>query len=586
MCARRIRAVVWQLAVAASLWSVMAKAPAQQPELVLQSGHASPVNAVSFSPDGKLLASGSGEHWSLVEKNVIKLWDVASGMELRTFVYREPVSWLGFSNDGRTLVALGSSGFVPGKTQAWNVATGAEVTPAPQQADCFSSAASGDDAMAAEIDGKTIKLRDLAGGKLIRTLASRTSDFQKAMFSPDNAILACGGERFSIRLWDLRSGVLRTLEGHTDMPIVADFSPDSRLFASGGRDLTVRLWDSASGREVKTLTGHTGQYIKGMHFSPNGKTLLSFDKAGFKLWEVATGRELVSAAGDHDDAYRYVIFSPRGDLLAAVTVEGIKLWAADTGRELRLLSGKGGSLEFSPDGQLLLAHGLSNVGLWHAQSGRQLASVQPSAKGESFTDVAFIRWAFSPDSRHLAFSEYDSRDGFDAWRLYLHDTVTGERLRTIEPEHKDVDAYGRIAFSGDSRQIRFDSGSGLVAWNVVDGRPVELAAGETLAEEISSAPYHFGFGNSGELDLYDAKTNRKVVSLVGIDEKDWLVATEEGFFDGSPNAWKQIYWRFNNDTFNHVPLEAFFNEFFHPGLLQDVLSGRRPRRRWERPVSR
>src|SRR6185295_14753865 len=118
------------------------------------------------------------------------------------------------------------------------------------------------------------------------------ADFQKSLFSPDSSILACGGERHSIRLWDLKAGVLRTLVGHTDFPVVADFSPDSRLFASGGRDLIVRVWDVTAGQEIKTFAGHTGGNIRGMQFSATGKTLLSYDKVGFKLWDVATGREL------------------------------------------------------------------------------------------------------------------------------------------------------------------------------------------------------------------------------------------------------------------------------------------------------
>lgn len=551
------------------IFAVVARA--QQPEIVVQSGHASPVNTVSFSPDGKLLASGSGMEWSFVEKNVVKLWDVATGAELRTLVHDCPVKWIGFSPDGRKVAAKGADGAT---TRVWDVASGAPLADLAAGPEYVSRDVTADGKVAAAIDGKNITLREVATARPLRTLASRTADFQKYIFSPDSTVLACGGDRFSIRLWDLRAGVLRTLVGHTDSPIVADFSPDSRLFASGGRDLSVRLWDVSSGREIKKLAGHAGQYVKGLHFSPDGKTLLSFDKAGFKLWDVATGRELVAAAGSHDDDFRRVIFNPRGDLLAASTDQGIKLWTAGTGQERHVLPGSVGSLDFSADGSLLLARDLARIGLWEVTSGKLLAAVDPSVQGADPWDVKFERAVFSPDSRTLAISEFDSRDASRRWRLYLHDAKTGKRLRTVD--EKNVDPSGPLVFSADSKRIMNDGSGSKATWDVASGQRVQDFKQEAHFADSPNGVYRISFEPGGEVALHDVLTGGELASLIGIGETDWLVATSDGFFDGSPVAWKQIFWRFNNDTFNHLPLEAFFNEFYHPGLLQDVLAGKRP----------
>ncbi|HJZ80369.1 MAG TPA: caspase family protein, partial [Pyrinomonadaceae bacterium] len=61
------------------------------------------------------------------------------------------------------------------------------------------------------------------------------------------------------------------------------------------------------------------------------------------------------------------------------------------------------------------------------------------------------------------------------------------------------------------------------------------------------------------------------------DRADWLVVTPDGLFDGSPAAWNQILWRFDHNTYNAAPVEIFFNEFFYPNLLADVLAGRQPK---------
>jgi hypothetical protein len=58
------------------------------------------------------------------------------------------------------------------------------------------------------------------------------------------------------------------------------------------------------------------------------------------------------------------------------------------------------------------------------------------------------------------------------------------------------------------------------------------------------------------------------------ESNDWLVVTPQGFFDGSPESWNRLIWRFEGNTFNIKPVEVFFNEFYYPSLLSELLKGK------------
>jgi hypothetical protein len=58
---------------------------------------------------------------------------------------------------------------------------------------------------------------------------------------------------------------------------------------------------------------------------------------------------------------------------------------------------------------------------------------------------------------------------------------------------------------------------------------------------------------------------------------DWLVVTPDGLFDGTPAAWSEVLWRLSPNLLDALPVEVFFNEYFYPNLLGEILSGKRPR---------
>jgi WD40 repeat protein len=374
--------------------------------------HGRPVNAIAYSPDGRTLISGCDDH-------LVRLWDAASGKELRRFrghSYR--VVAVAFSPDGKAVASA-----APGGDQTirlWETATGKELWQTKGHALSLAFSPDGKVLASGGLD-KRIHLLDAATGKVQGQLRGHKQPITSVAFSPKADVLASASGDKMVRLWEVATGKeLRQLSGHEDEVKAIAFSPDGKTLVSAGDDQVIVLWDVDSGKEHQRLRGHHWS-VSSVAFSPDGKTLASGEYSSTTiLWEAATGKILHRLEAPRP-TYS-LAFSPDSKTLASGHADGaVRTWEMSTGKRLHPdfdQPGFDSEVTFLYGDKTLFTQGDSGAFRWEAATGKKLGSLVYGG-------------TLSPDHRFLAWTDKDEA-------IHLTEAATGKDVRRFQGNGGDV----------------------------------------------------------------------------------------------------------------------------------------------------
>lgn len=306
-------------------------------------GHTETVYAVAVSPDGTHAATGSFDR-------TIKLWDLTSGKEVRTFAtsggHQGLVLFITFSPDGKLL----ASGGADNTAKLWDPADGSVKGSLahPNLVDAVAFDPTGERLATACHDG-IVRIWNVERKEAVKQISAHTQPQANPVYAvtwtPDGKQLISASFDRSIKVWDVESGnLVREIPpgsdrpplpaavgaagpgvlggaggwmltqppppGHRDQVFTLALSQDGKLLASGSSDRTVKLWDLQTGTLVRDFPNpalqpptadfphpsHPG-FVQSVHFTAGDKQLVSVGTAprnqGYlAVWSVVDGKFL------------------------------------------------------------------------------------------------------------------------------------------------------------------------------------------------------------------------------------------------------------------------------------------------------
>jgi eukaryotic-like serine/threonine-protein kinase len=472
-------------------------------------GHGNWLHCVTFSPDGRLVASGGEGHEILI-------WNSADGQLIRSLPESGLcVSSLAFSPDGRYLVSAADD---PG-VKLWDVLTWKPVRTMNGHTNRVHAVAFSPDGkhIVSGSADRTLRVWEGATGKELHSLHTGGSSIRSIAFSPTGNRLATTSPDGTIRIWntELWKEVLK-VQGHGTEVTSAAFSPDGKLLVTGTFEHTVTIWDAESLKERRTLHGHAG-VVRSVVFSPDGERVVSAgEDCTVRTWNASTGGQLLTLRG-HESSVFGVTFSPDGRRLASASADGtVKMWDSASSEEFLSLRGHtrrrrtgqvGGDMsvirvQYSPDGRWLASAGEDHmVRIWEPSIGKEVRTLQ-GHRG------AVRGLAFSPDSKLVASA---SEDG----TLRIWDFQTGKESKVLNGHLEGVFS---VAFGPDERHLVSAGKDKTVRlWDLADDNGNRVLAGHeaeirTVAISRDGCWLASGSGD-GIIKIWDPKTCKEVRSF-------------------------------------------------------------------------
>lgn len=464
--------------------------------------HREPVLAARWSPDGKLICSGSSDSkvrvisvesgecvhtftgqkdshvssvaWSSDNKrvcggssdNLLKVWSLESNECEQTFTYGFPVSSISWSHDNKYICACSSS---DKQVKVWLLESGECVQTFTAQYNVFSVTWSSDSKEICSGGEKgMMNIWSLESGKCIQTITGIIYTIYVVSWSHDKKYICSGSGDGKVSVWLAETGnCVHIFTGHPELSYVfaVDWSSDSKYFCSGSSDGLVKVWSLEDQKCLQTFIGHV-DLIHSVSWSSDNKHICSGSRdRSLRVWSIDSNKQehaftpLLYSADT-------VAWSNDKKHLVSGSEQLVKVWSIESGECIKTFEGHEGfvsSVAWSNDKKHICSGSNDEfVNVWSLESGK---CVQTFTHSSPITAVAW-----SSDNKQICSA--DSECTIKVWSI-----ESDECVQTFEGDGSLVIS---VAWSHDNKHICSGSFLNVVSvWSLESGECVQSFTGHT-----------------------------------------------------------------------------------------------------------
>ena len=495
----------------ASLWDV---ASARELGVVT---HAGKVDAAVFSPDSRLLATGSWDRTVVVS-------DAATGAEQHRFFLDAPVLAIAFSPDGRRLAAA----LRGGRIDVLALPTGALIQRL-QHPGWVSQLVFGPDGRELlSADADAVHVWEIDTGQARRVI--RWEHRLEPVLSANGRFVA-KDDVDSVLLWSTEGDGEPLRLAHGSNVLAVDFAAEGARLVTEDVDGVIRLWDTTTGAELARVQKEAvlffHNYVYGLWPHPSGTQVATLEVSQPRPGWIRQDRVLLWSFDrpgspvrtfEHPSDVHTATFSPDGRTLATLADDGrLRLWDTVTGQE-RLgpsFQDKVGEVIFSPDGLRLAVTSRRDASFPNSDVGYSWgeARVWDAASGQELWRLGGAsRWlhalAWRPDGSQIATAGSDGA-------TILWDIHTGKEIARLPHAGPVLD----LGFTPDGQRLLTRSREAGVSrgnlWDIATGTRV---AGMTLGDPGGVTSLSLSrdrrlaatSGSDGTIRVWDTQTGQEI----------------------------------------------------------------------------
>ncbi|XP_063057151.1 pleiotropic regulator 1 [Engraulis encrasicolus] len=277
---------------------------------------------------------------------------------------------------------------------------------------------------------RTIKIWDLASGKLKLSLTGHISTVRGVAVSNRSPYLFSCGEDKQVKCWDLEyNKVIRHYHGHLSAVYDLDLHPSIDVLVTCSRDSTARVWDIRTKANVHTLSGHTNTVATVKCQNAEPQIITGSHDTTIRLWDLIAAKTRATLT-NHKKSVRAVVLHPRQYTFASGSPDNLKQWKFPDGNFIQNLSGHNAiinTLAVNSDGVLVSGADNGTIHMWDWRTGynfqRIHAAVQP---GSLDSESGIFACTFDHSESRLITAEADK-----TIKVYKEDDTATEESHPV-----------------------------------------------------------------------------------------------------------------------------------------------------------